>query len=332
MTIDFGRELVDAGCADSAAAVEELHRTDGPAVTTGCCRTIGGLVWIEHDRTVLPGAQEPALAALRTACADMAWVRLPQVTPTGTAVYSGVTGTQLLVDRMLPDQDLDAGLSEFLVAAHAQLGVALAQLHARSLEPAETRALLRPHRAVGDVLALVRRQVGGPPATLALERTQERLLCDHRDLADLLLESCVAFSLCPDSAILHGRFCPGYVVAPQEDTAGRVQVIGWMDGTFGPPALDVGWFIGELEELRAGYPTTAAAATIERCRDAFLGAYLGARPKVDEAVLLREATGFAALKIVAHLLEFVRGFGYHTDPVADHLALAERVLDGGGTR
>lgn len=331
MTLSLTAEMLATGVASPGDEVEELHRTDGPIVITGCCRVGGRYAWLEHDRDrrLAAASIERALASVRALARDRPWMAVPVVSESGTAVYDRLQGGRLLVALLMPDQPLDAAVERALSPLFARLGELLAGLHDHRPAAAAARPLLRSHPGVEDVRGLLGRGRDRIQPTLALERLQEQLLCEHPDLAEALREACVMWDRCPTSSIVHGAFCPAYVV-PAEGAAGAagLRVLGWYDAAFGPPAIDAGWLLAELREL-SDARDPAGAALLRRLGHAFLTAYSDVRPGARDAAFLDECSAFAAVKIVAHVTAFVRGYGYDPAAVGGHLGAAAAVVDRG---
>lgn len=334
MPLSFGHELRATGLAGRHDPVEEVHRIDGPITITGCLRIGDRLAWIEHDRDqrLAAAGVERALAAIRTVAGNDSWALVPVVSGQGSAVFYDVVGERVVVDLLLPGKALRGEARPALIGVFERLGDVLGQLHQRRARPHTLRALLRRHPRVEELARLLDRGRTAPQPTLALERLQEAVLCDTPVLAGTLIERCEMWERCPSSSILHGTFCPGYVAVPDGPLdPRRIQLLGWYDSAFGPPAFDAGWLLGELRELaeaRAG-DDPAGCEMLRECGRRFLGAYLDSRPSIEAAAFVAECEQFAAMKIVSHLVAFVRGYGFDADAVAAQLALARRVLAGG---
>lgn len=334
MPLSFGHELRATGLAGPHDPVQEVHRIDGPITITGCLRIGDRLAWIEHDRDQRLAASgvERALAAIRTVAGNDSWALVPVVSERGTAVFCDVVGERVLVDLLLPGKALHGDARPALIAVFERLGDVLGQLHQRRAGGHTVRALLRRHPRIEELARLLDRRRTAPQPTLALERLQEAVLCDTPVLAGTLIERCELWERCPGRSILHGTFCPGYVAVPDgPPDPRRLQLLGWYDSALGPPAFDAGWLLGELRELaeaRAG-DDPAGCEVLRECGRRFLGAYLDRRPTVSAAAFVLECEQFAAMKIVSHLVAFVRGYGFDRDAVTAQLALARRVLAGG---
>lgn len=219
-----------------------------------------------------------------------------------------------------------------LITIFERLGDVLARLHDHRADAKTLRPLLRPHARVAELALLLDRGRAAPQPELSLERLQETALCEQPELVASLTELCSGWGRCPNSSILHGTFCPGYVALPDGPLDSRaLQLLGWYDGAFGPPAFDAGWLLGELRELAAARDDDDAAGRdlLRECGRRFLRAYLDRRPGLAPAAFVDECERFAALKIVSHLVAFVRGFGFDAAAVTAQLALADAVLDAG---
>lgn len=251
MTLSLTAELLATGVASPEDKIEELHRTDGPIVITGCCRVSGRYTWLEHDRDgrLVTAPVARALAAIRAVASDP-WIAVPFISEQGTAVYDELCGSQLLVDPLMPDQHLDGDIAHGLEPVFARLGELLAGLHTARPGPVVVRPLLRSHPGIDEVRRLLERGRDCIQPTLALEQLQECLLCEHPDLVLALRGACLTWDRCPASSIIHGAFSPAYVaLAEGEPQTHGLRVLGWYDAAFGPPTLDAGWLLGELREL-----------------------------------------------------------------------------------
>ncbi len=333
--LSFAHDLLDTGVALADDSLEELHRTEGPVTITGCVRVGTRLAWIEHDRDQRLAAEGVgrALATMRTVTRAQQWALVPVVSERGTAVFCDVAGQRVLVDILLPGSAIDGDARSALIAVFERLGVVLARLHDHRADAKTLRPLLRPHARVAELARLLDRSRAAPQPALSLERLQEAALCEQPALVASLTELCSAWGRCPNSSILHGTFCPGYVVLPDGPLNPRaLQLLGWYDSAFGPSAFDAGWLLGELRELaaaRAAADDAAGSDVLRECGRRFLRAYLDRRPGLVAPAFVDECERFAALKIVSHLVAFVRGFGFDSQAVSAQLALADAVLEAG---
>ncbi len=332
MSVDLARELIEAGLAAEPAEIEELHRTEGPAVLTACCRARASLIWIEHEHQAADQAAEHrrVIAALKPVLQQAGLrdlVVLPTISERATAIYPGLPASSLLVDALLPTGPVTTSPQKLLCVCR-QLARCLARLHAtpRATLP---HALLRDSPALHAVMALVERRRGTAPETLGLEAVQELLTYDRRQLAAALASACGRFNQCADSVLLHGRFCPGFVVATVRGDATDLRIIGWTTAAFGPAEFDLGWWVGELEELAdARQAADAPGARLLRiAAAAFVRAYLTDRPAADPLQFARECGAYAAVKVVAHLAEYARYFALDRSAAEAQLALAERLIE-----
>jgi aminoglycoside phosphotransferase (APT) family kinase protein len=189
--------------------------------------------------------------------------------------------------------------------------------------------LLRGSEAVRTVAGLVERRLGVVPATLGLEAVQELLACERQEVAATLASACARFEHCADSVVLHGRYCPGFVVAGSRGDPEDVRVIGWTAAAFGPAEFDVGWFVGELEELAAAREAgdLPGARLLRSAAAAFVSAYLARRGGGGSEAFRRDCGSYAAVKVVAHLAEFARYFTLDRGAADLQLSLAERLTD-----
>lgn len=334
MQLSFAPELVATGVAAADDPMEELHRTDGPVTITGCVRVGERLAWIEHDRDqrLAAAGVDRALDAVRAAIGAEPWALFPVVSDHGTAVFCNLVGQRVLVDMLLPGITVHGDGRPALVAVFERLGEVLARIHDHRRLGRTGRALLRRHARVDELARLLDRGRATPQPTLALERLQETALCEQRSLTAAMTELCAMWERCPNSAVLHGTFCPGYVAVPDGPLdPQRLQLLGWYDSAFGPPAFDAGWLLGELRELAAARADDDPAGydVLRECGRRFLRAYLDNRPGVGASAFIAECERFAAMKIVSHIVAFVRGYGFDAEAVATQLALAAAVLDAG---
>ncbi len=332
MSLDVARELIEVGLATDVQDVEELHRTDGPAVLTACCRARATLIWVEHEhrRADQAADQRRVIAALQPILQEAGLVDvalLPTISARATAIYPGLPASSLLVDALLPTNP-GAIDSDKLLAGCQHLASCLGRLHStpRATVP---RALLRCSAAIQAVTRLVDRGRAAAPATLGLEVVQELLAYERRELADALASACTRFDQCPDSVVLHGRFCPGFVVAGTRDGAMNPRILGWTAAAFGPAEFDLGWFVGEFEELAAARegrdPHGARLLRIGAAE--FVRAYLAERRQDDPERFLRDCGTYAAVKVVAHLSEYARYFTLDVGAAELQLSLAERLIE-----
>ncbi len=332
MSLDVARELIEVGLATDVQDVEELHRTEGPAALTACCRARATLIWIEHEHrsTDQPAEQRQVIAALRPILQEAGLVDvavLPTISERATAIYPGLPATSLLVDALLPTNPIALGPDK-LLAACRHLASCLGRLHSTP-RAAVPRALLRRSAAVQAVRGLVERGRGAAPATLGLEAVQELLVYGRRKLAAALASACARFDECPDSDVLHGQFCPGFVVAGEHDGAENLKILGWTAATFGPAEFDLGWFVGELEELAAAREgrDPHGARLLRIGAAAFVRGYLAEHPQGDLERFLCDCSAYAAVKVVAHLSEYARYFRLDVAAAELQLSLAERLIE-----
>lgn len=124
-------------------------------------------------------------------------------------------------------------------------------------------------------------------------------------------------------------FSPAYIALAEGPPRGDgLRVLAWYEAAFGSPALDVGWLLGELREL-AQEREAADAERLLHLGRAFLTSYIDASADTYSLAFFDDCNGFAALKIVAHLAAFVRGYGFDHDAISAQLRVAAAVADSG---
>lgn len=329
MNEELRETLVATGVIDPCEVVEAESVVEGVTCVTTTVRTASGWVWIEREY----GAENRGRALAerlelcqRVLAPDPGLAVLPRVAPDGSLVYAGLPGGELLSDLILA-----RGADESVLLARVRaLGSWATRLHRRGVRHARRRwrRVPPPPWLVEQVEALCDRASGRLVLHAELERMQELLLLDHGGLRDELSASCAALEQPGCGAtVVHGELTPGYVICGPRSPG--VRVIGFHRAALGPPEYDVGCFLGELAELgRAEDRGDGLAPALGR---AFIDAYCAASG-FAAADLLAAAAPFAALKVVAHLVRYVRAFGFDRSLVRTQLQLAEDLITEGSAR
>lgn len=212
------------------------------------------------------------------------------------------------VARLLPCGD-DAAF-RLSVGALADLGGTLRRLHREPWEFPERP----PHPGVRRLLAWVSGEEDVPEAARLRALARARLgpslwarLADWAGAAD-------ASSGAAGAVLLHGAPSTGWLVPCP--VGGRAALLTGEEVTGGDPALDLGWVLGELYELRAAAARGLGAAgqgppvdhaTAAR---ALLSGYTGG----DGTDAVPPGTGrAAALRLAVHMRDFASFVGWHED-------------------
>ncbi|MGA5552674.1 hypothetical protein [Streptomyces pseudogriseolus] len=249
------------------------------------------------------------------------------VTGAGAGARSGVLYRlpgAVSVARLLPCGDDTA--FRLSVGALADLGGTLRRLHREPWELPERP----PHPGVSRLLAWMSGEEEAPGAArlraLALARLGPSLwarLADWAGAAD-------ASSGGAGAVLLHGAPSTGWLVPCP--LGGRAALLTGEEVTGGDPALDLGWVLGELYELRAaaarglgaagqGPPVDHAAAA-----RALLSGYTGG----DGTGAVPPGTGRAAtLRLAVHMRDFASFVGWHEDLRHYCDLLAETLAENG---
>ena len=319
--IDVEDSLTEAGVDPAAATISVVDTIESAAASMVGCAVGGHYAWLERRA----GATAEHDRAVATAVGDLLRMRpdeppdgagvatvLPFVTAAAVAVYQPLPGPSLLAAPLVLARAVDEERWRRLAEDCERLGSYLARLHRlgrRTLLPA---ALARPVPAIERVGRLLRGTAPQPAA--ALDQLQGLLFVEEPELTRALLARLEAMHTTAPKTLLHGQFGAGAVVLSAEESDPRLAVIGWLDAGGGPPAVDLGNFIGELLALASSYPPRAAALEVAARR--FVAAYReSAEPQgLDEAIA---AIGIdSAIKLVHQMLLHCTYFGFRADQVA----------------
>ena len=212
------------------------------------------------------------------------------------------------VARLLPSGDDTA--FRLSASALADVGTTLRRLHQEPWELPERP----PHHGVRRLLAWVREEENTPGAERlrALARTR---------LGPSLWARLTDWSEAADeppgrggAVLLHGAPSTGWLVP--SPAGGHTALLTGEEVTGGDPALDLGWLLGELHELRAaaarglgsaghGTPVDYPAAA-----HALLSGYTGS----DGTAAVPPGTARAAtLRLAVHMRDFASFVGWHED-------------------
>ncbi|MEU9745109.1 hypothetical protein [Streptomyces niveus] len=235
----------------------------------------------------------------------------------------------LSVARLLPSGDDTA--YRLSVRALADLGRTLRQLHDVPWEFAQP---VPPHHGVGRLLAWISGTApdgdGARLRALAHDRLGARLWTRLTDWA-------VAAQEPPGrggAVLLHGAPSTGWLVpSPAGDHS--VLLTG-EEVTGGDPALDLGWVLGELHELRSAAARGLGAAGQGRPVDypaaarALLAGYLREEDAAAAVEALPAGTARAAtLRLAVHMRDFASFVGWHED-LRRYADLLAETLDADG--
>ncbi|MGW8666902.1 hypothetical protein [Streptomyces niveus] len=233
------------------------------------------------------------------------------------------------VARLLPSGDDTA--YRLSVRALADLGRTLRQLHDVPWEFAEP---VPPHHGVGRLLAWISGAApdgdGARLRTLAHDRLGARLWTRLTDWA-------VAAQEPPGrggAVLLHGAPSTGWLVpSPAGDHS--VLLTG-EEVTGGDPALDLGWVLGELHELRSAAARGLGAAgqgppvDYPAAARALLAGYLRKEDAAATVEALPPGTARAAtLRLAVHMRDFASFVGWHED-LRRYADLLAETLDADG--
>ncbi|MEU0954306.1 hypothetical protein ABZ353_18465 [Streptomyces niveus] len=247
------------------------------------------------------------------------------------------------VARLLPSGDDTA--HRLSVGALADAGRTLRRLHDVPWEFGERR----PHHGVGRLLAWLSGSAdasteGAPDGArlraLARERLGSRLWNRLADWA----ESAQSPPGRGGAVLLHGAPSTGWLVpSPAGD---HTVLLTGEEVTGGDPALDLGWVLGELHELRSAatrglgaagqgppvdYPAAARAllAGYLRKEDALAGAGADLLTEDATAALPPGTARAATLRLAVHMRDFASFVGWHED-LRHYADLLAETLDADG--
>jgi hypothetical protein len=212
------------------------------------------------------------------------------------------------VARLLPSGDDSA--FRLSVDALADLGKTLRRLHQEPWDLPERP----PHHGVRRLLAWLSGEENAPGATRLRTLARTRL-------GPSLWERLTAWAEAADeppggggAVLLHGAPSIGWLVP--SPAGGHTALLTGEEVTGGDPALDLGWVLGELHELRAAaarglgsagkgpqvdYPTAAHA---------LLSGYTGG---AGTAAVPRGTARAATLRLAVHMRDFASFVGWHED-------------------
>lgn len=218
-----------------------------------------------------------------------------------TAVYTGLPGATRLVDHVISGatRSFDPATADFLVAASAQAGAALARLHEQ-----------RPDRTSTQPPPLVRylRAALADPALGDFHRalTKADRLAAH---VQVLLATEVPAT--GTVVTLHGSFSPDVVFVSDPGSAGPVvRCTRWAGATAGDPMYDLGTFLGPLVEvvLRIRSAGTGAAdreVALRSIGREFLAGYQTTRSRTLTAPETDRLSSAVLLNLTVHYCYFV---------------------------
>ena len=317
MKLGLREELIEAGVAAAGDALHEIRLEDGPAGLRGSCLVASGHVWLEAGPAGVDGGQRRAVRAIGALASRHAPLRdiaaVPYVTNAGTAVYGALTTSQLMIDGLTPSlHGADPAGWPTWIDDCRLLGSVLACLHDTAPGGARARGLLRDDPALARVASVSARGGPSPPANLALERLRDHLLFDHPVLSTLAGRARAVGASTTNGAPLHGRFSPSFVMRDSATGHGGPHVIGWLDAGYGPPAWDLGWFVGELHQIAAMWAQAdpERVATIWRGGEALLASYVRHRSQPVPSAVIEDVGLYGAVSIVHQLWQTASFVGY----------------------
>lgn len=245
-----------------------------------------------------------------------------------TVVFSPVEPAAEALRRDLSHPDGAANSWPWLPSLSRRLGEHLRLRHEETRGLATLPALAVPN----PVIARVERLLAGPPRQPARMSYLAGTVNARPRLRRALSQAITAcHGKRRDRVLLHGRYAPAAILRATDDSGFDV-VTAWLDAMQGPPAYDLGYFIGELAECEALARTlgrTAAAACCRRAIAAFLGGYAAGDPRLPRTVVSLVAP-FAALKLVEHVARFTQRFGPTGSNASDLITTADDLLDPRG--
>lgn len=333
MKCDVPDELVSLGMAMRAEDVEEVHRVAGPATTMICYRLPDGFIRYERCRNEVTDRPPVSDTAFINHLLTLPWISMPKITPSGI-FYPGLRGRRRLVDALMLPRPLLGEEVRSLSACHRTLGVQLAHLHAL-----ECSGMGRPtgRGRLDEVGAII----GARPTSRQMSAPTERLRAIMRrrypTLVAQLVLGCDHFLRCTAPSIVHGEYRPAHICLPDDWSRDDryaaadpgLRTIGWLTAGYGCPAMDVGWFLGELCEVNA---VRAAVGKIEKQHVAefgqqFLSGYLTTAGNAIPQPCRELVPTYAAAKILSHTATYVNYFPFHRG-VLDVLELADAIIRG----
>ncbi|MFJ2818451.1 phosphotransferase family protein [Streptomyces sp. NPDC087294] len=219
----------------------------------------------------------------------------------------------------------NAAAFQLSVNALADVGRTLRRLHQEPWEPPQRR----PHPGVRRLRAWLSGEENAPGATRVHQVARARL---GPSLWTRLTDWTEAAHQLPSRpALLHGAPSIGWLVPDLVTDGGRPALLTGEEVTGGDPALDLGWLLGELYELRCAAARGLGAAghgppvDHHAAAHALLGAYTGTRTdrSGDAGTAVPPGTARAAtLRLAVHIRDFATFVGWHDDlrPYCDLLA------------
>lgn len=237
------------------------------------------------------------------------WV-LPEADAGADFRYLGLATPRLLVEELLL-----AGVQSQPNAFNA-LGESIRRLHAvpvpDDLRPATAKGprafewfrtlcwVARGEAALAEAMPMA----DAAEAAFAQVLLKDPLFRKVLDLAVAHADSCI------EPVILHGSLGSTHV-ALAAGAQPTWALMGWHDVAVGPPALDIGWLLGELAEQAVLVQQRMPSTAIEYGRAAysFVRAAQGCEGGPIDQAELTAMEGFAALRVLHHLRQHARVFG-----------------------
>jgi hypothetical protein len=337
--------LHQAGLVGATEPVVELSRVVGRQVETLSLR-VGHHrnVWVQ--RLADPRQWEPAAkvtSALRAwpsiAASYIETVRpvLPVEVAAGVYAFPVPVRSDLVVDPLLQHLLGTAPSGPrwpWLPPLCGRLGAYLRAFHELTPNSGLSPDLPRPNHVVMAVHQLL---AGAHAGSDALATLVEQLAVRPR-LRQGLATALRGFGTGADQVLVHGRFAPANILQPSLRANGDLApadayVIGWLDATLGPPAYDVGHFVGELAELTALAREVGDGNAVARLRAAtraFYAAYVARSTVALPKEFPTQVAAFAALKITEHVIRFTTLYGDGGPSARRLLRAADDLLGSGG--
>ncbi|MEZ3181227.1 hypothetical protein KYY02_21825 [Streptomyces pimonensis] len=228
------------------------------------------------------------------------------------------------VARLLPSGDSTAG--RLAVRALADVGRTLRRLHREPWDFPERT----PHPGLGRLRAWAAGEEAAPGAVrlraLARARLGPSLWARLADWSESANEPAGGSG----AVLLHGAPSTGWLVPSA--AGGRAALLTGEEVTGGDPALDVGWILGELHELRAAAARGLGAAgqgppvDYPAAAHALLSGYTGG---TGTAALPPGTERAATLRLAVHMRDFASFVGWHEDLRRYCDLLAETLAEDG---
>ncbi|MCX2927986.1 hypothetical protein [Streptomyces sp. NEAU-W12] len=231
------------------------------------------------------------------------------------------------VARLLPSGDSTA--HRLAVSALADAGRTLRRLHREPWDFPQRP----PHPGLRRLRAWAAGEESTPGATrlraLARTRLGPSLWARLTDWSEAANEPPGG----PGAVLLHGAPSTGWLVPSA--AGGRAALLTGEEVTGGDPALDLGWILGELHELRAAAARGLGAAgqgppvDYPAAAHALLSGYAGGTGTTGVTALPSGTERAATLRLAVHMRDFASFVGWHEDLRRYCDLLAEALAEDG---